>query len=432
VDIGSLGGSSTTAYGINNYGQVVGFSYLSGGSYRAFLYSGGPMTDLGTLPCAVFIPDTTTNSRAYGINNYGQVVGESDTFLIAPSGDPTIVQHAFLWSGGTMSDLTPTVPTDEPSSAAYAINDNGQVVGYMPALVVTNGVSCTPDMAFLYSGGTMTSLGTLSLDNGQASNCTCSIFSCGCGINTHGVVVGYSWDCGLQFPFFYTNGTMTNLLFQGFVPIGNCAYGINGSTNFVGDMMIEIPPSVLPPSGAAVLHAFLFLYTNSTMLDLGTLSAYADAGSIAYGINEYDEVVGSASTSSGTVDAFLYYDHGPMLDLNGLIINRINISLTEARGINDSGQIIANGANGHAYLLTPTPPAPWLVQPNFLSITQTGGTVNFTWSTAVGPTYQVQYNSDLTSTNWNNLGSPSIATNYTMSASDSITDLQRFYRVLMQ
>jgi hypothetical protein len=45
-----------------------------------------------------------------------------------------------------------------------------------------------------------------------------------------------------------------------------------------------------------------------------------------------------------------------MVDLNALIDQAsIGTYLFEARGINDSGLIIANGANYHAYLLTPVP-----------------------------------------------------------------------------
>ncbi|MBV8532157.1 MAG: PEP-CTERM sorting domain-containing protein [Candidatus Eremiobacteraeota bacterium] len=33
----------------------------------------------------------------------------------------------------------------------------------------------------------------------------------------------------------------------------------------------------------------------------------------------------------------------------------MKITLTDAPGINDLGQIVADGSNGHAYLLTPVP-----------------------------------------------------------------------------
>jgi probable HAF family extracellular repeat protein len=49
TDLGTLGGGSSAATGINASGQVVGYSTTAGGSTRAFLYSGGVMTDLGTF-----------------------------------------------------------------------------------------------------------------------------------------------------------------------------------------------------------------------------------------------------------------------------------------------------------------------------------------------------------------------------------------------
>ena len=50
TDLGTLGGSISYAYGINDSGQVAGWSYLAGNSaWHAFLYDGTVMKDLGTL-----------------------------------------------------------------------------------------------------------------------------------------------------------------------------------------------------------------------------------------------------------------------------------------------------------------------------------------------------------------------------------------------
>jgi probable HAF family extracellular repeat protein len=77
------------------------------------------MTDLGTLG--------GPNSWGRDINNQGQIVGESD--YDAPTGEH--YTRAFLWSSGTMTDLG-TLRTDPRHgfSAASAINDKGVVVGW--------------------------------------------------------------------------------------------------------------------------------------------------------------------------------------------------------------------------------------------------------------------------------------------------------------
>ena len=69
TDLGTLGGNYSLAHGINNSGQVVGESATANGYYHAFLYSSGTMTDLGTLG--------GSRSGAWCINASGQVVGSA-------------------------------------------------------------------------------------------------------------------------------------------------------------------------------------------------------------------------------------------------------------------------------------------------------------------------------------------------------------------
>ena len=72
------------------------------------------------------------------------------------------------------------------------------------------------------------------------------------------------------------------------------------------------------------------------------------------------------------------------------------------------------------------------IVPEFQAVTLANGTLNLTWSTEAGGTYQLQYNSDLTSTNWINLGNPIPATASTLTATDALTNgPQRFYRLVL-
>jgi hypothetical protein len=45
-----------------------------------------------------------------------------------------------------------------------------------------------------------------------------------------------------------------------------------------------------------------------------------------------------------------------MIDLNNFVPAGSGWVLNDATGINECGVIVANGANGHAYLLTPVGP----------------------------------------------------------------------------
>jgi probable HAF family extracellular repeat protein len=122
-------GGAAFARGINDHGEVVG-SLLNS---RAFLYSGGITTDLGTLG--------GTASVARGINNEHVMVGDS---YIAGN----TLRHAFVYKNGQMQDMTPSLNRE---SFAYGINDAGDIVGTVAS-------SSLPQYAFLYLQGALVDL----------------------------------------------------------------------------------------------------------------------------------------------------------------------------------------------------------------------------------------------------------------------------------
>ncbi len=72
------------------------------------------------------------------------------------------------------------------------------------------------------------------------------------------------------------------------------------------------------------------------------------------------------------------------------------------------------------------------IVPEFQAVTLTNSTLSLTWTTEAGATYQLQYASDLSSSNWINLSGPVTATGATLSTTDSLTNgPQRFYRLML-
>lgn len=303
IDLGTLGGATTKAMGINDDGQIVGASQ-SGAQLFAFLWDDSTLTNLGDLG--------GLGSWAYDINAAGKVVGGSPL----GSGD----YHAFLWDGA-MQDLG---TLGGPNSYAFAINSAGQAVGY---------ACCTADTylshAVLWGSSGIVDLGDLDL--------AWPAISAAYGINDAGQVVGGSYDEFANFhAFLWQNGGMQDLGTLGGDYSEAEAINENGQVVGVSRLANSTP------------HAFLW---DGAMQDLGALTWDQ---SIAYDINDREQVVGVLQTGPNS-HAFVWAN-GQMRDLNDLIPLDSGWVLNEARAINERGQIVGFGTFGgqtRAFLLEP-------------------------------------------------------------------------------
>jgi len=251
---------NAAAFAINDAGDVAGWSQDASLDVHAFLYSKGTIT---------WLTSPELDSAPTGINASRQIVGWSGV----PNANGGDGPHAFLWSAGTLTVLTPDV-----NGVANAINASGQVVGkfHVP----------NAQHAFLYSNGSLRDLGTLHDGNGQSE---------ATAINDNGDVVGWS---GSQ-AFIYTNGEMTDLgsvANYADIPVidpssaNYAAVGINDRGEVVGNFGYCIPTNFFPYCTPGVRT---WVYSDGVMRDLGELIEPNSGWEIAQvtGINAAGEII---------------------------------------------------------------------------------------------------------------------------------------------
>jgi probable HAF family extracellular repeat protein len=120
TDFSTLGGTNGEALAINKNGLIVGDSDTADGTPHAFVSDHSQLKDLGTLS------GFANASYARGINNSGDIVGESE------SADQ---KRAFLYTKGQLIELDRLAENLSPAGfssldVAYGINDKGWIVGY--------------------------------------------------------------------------------------------------------------------------------------------------------------------------------------------------------------------------------------------------------------------------------------------------------------
>ncbi len=261
-DLGTLAGGFSAGCGINNKGQVTGYSryvnpLVQRTMWHAFLYSHGAMQDLGLLvgaPLHAFSVGYGIGRK--GVTGFGPMLGEAS-------------HHAFLYSDGVMQEVG-TLGTS--SSEGNAINDKGQVTG------------SAGEQAFLSTGGNLKMLGTLGGSR-----------SVGYGINNKGQVTGAAALAGdvARHAFVYSDGVMEDL---------GC---LDGDTDCHG-LGINERGLIAGVSGtwnpADFTTRRAVLYRKGTVRDLNELVDASGTGwhlHMADGVNDSGQIVGKGIFNGG-------------------------------------------------------------------------------------------------------------------------------------
>lgn len=345
TELPTLGGTTAVGDGINNRGWITGSSGLASGVFHAALWIHEKTKDLGTLGG----PNSYT---AFPIkSNAGDVVGASDTSITDPYGENFCGDNVpqtclpFVWRAGTMNALA---TLGGNNGQADGNNSGGDIVGF--AETGTKDYTCVPPQVFDIGAalwdrksGRVTQLPSLSGDIAAAA----------IAVNDRGDVVGLSGPtCGS--PSFQLaahavlwpkHGSSVSLQTLGGA-FNNAATAINNHGDIAG--FSDLP-------GDAAMHAVLWKKGSGKATDLGTLPG--DVSSMAFGMNDKGQIVGTSTDGSGNSRAVIWED-GAIYDLNTLIPPSSNVDLFYGGDINDAGVIAGQAldtttGSSPAFMATP-------------------------------------------------------------------------------
>jgi len=338
IDLGTLdGGTVSFPHAINNNGLIVGRSYVDGGdesSQHAVAWINGDIHDLGTLGGSA--------SVAYGVNDDGYAVGASSIY-----GDQ--FAHASMWIGDQIFDLV-EITQGEPNtnSVAFAINNaanfSNRIVGYSivtdipeaePQQLTTEWTLSAPVTVHeTFSGGTISSandvsdqgviVGNSGIENrefkiaalwsAEGEITTLPLPPQGYGsfakeINNNDVVVGTVYKKNTSGDYIETHAVAwfeSQLFPLGVLPGGNSsvAYSINDFNQAVGGTYFFGRPDGQPLREATLWHAGEIINLNDYLTQ-----EQVEAGwylEMASATNNKGWIIGSGvNTNSGESHAFL-------------------------------------------------------------------------------------------------------------------------------
>jgi probable HAF family extracellular repeat protein len=321
TDLGTLGGSGTSAQAVNTAGDVVGLSLDENGDVHGFYWHAGVMEDLGVLPGG----GQGSESGAYGINDSNVVVGYSRL----PGGQDRAVRWTKVGGVWTIEDLG---TLGGSYAHAYQVNAAGKIVG---SSQVANGHY----HAFIWDNGVMTDLGIL----GYPPNLG---YSEAYAINAAGVVMGYAYAplWGPDHAWRY-DGTQTDI-----TPPGQFTFARGTGINTAGTACGIL---TLPGGGSNGFEAATYT-PGAGWTELGVLPGTTE--SEAWGINDSGVVVGRSFDISVEDYRGFVRTGGVMIDLSQGIPGAPGAPIVEALSVNAAGQVVANADDGvtvTGLLLTP-------------------------------------------------------------------------------
>lgn len=309
---------------LNDKGQVVG-SVSTETSAIAYIW------DASSGLTEISGPNQLITS-ASGINNLGQIVGQSGN-------------RPFIWSASTGFQYLKT-PSQRDGGGAFVITDSGQIAGQ---------VSFSPDASNAAIWDNSTARGAVV--GAPAS----SLFSGG----TDGIFVGFQYRDLVGFSDFEAI-VWTEV--DGVTALGTLGVRPRpGSPREYSNARDANALGVVVGYSSATDGDRAFWWTRQNgMVAMSDLDG-GPVGSRARSINNLGQAVGYGSTSEGRRAVIWNQLNGDAIDLNAFLSPSLGWTLTDASDINELGQIVGNGIDqsgrSFAWIMTPTAgvpePASW-------------------------------------------------------------------------
>ena len=317
TDLGTLGGSASAAWGIDNNGYVVGQAQTTNGEQHPFTWiptyynatSGGIIDAFGIQEIASAIS-----------SNNGQRMSVGSIYIAGSLGQGPQAYPNLSGLGGTFSMARGVNKNFVSVGTAQALDQNYYAVSNSGALQTSSGV---PGLGGLYSVAT--------------------------AVNDNGHIVGEAdTGAGQTHAFLYGSGSFgagSQILDLGTLAGGtySTAYAINNNDVIVGR------------ADTSYGDYTAFIGEGGSINALPVIGSPAFSDSAALGLNNCGQIVGTCYTNTGYVAVL--WQNGQPTDLNTLLPPGSGWQLQTATGINSQSEIVGYGMIGgqqHAFLLKPT------------------------------------------------------------------------------